>query len=82
MISPHILLLFLIGYAVDSTLMAVAPFPGVRVTVAESLICHLGRVSDWRDLLGIKLNVRKTKTMIVPCPFTMHTGGTYCAEGV
>ena len=28
----------LIGYADDSTLMAVAPSPGVRVTVAESLI--------------------------------------------
>ena len=27
----------LIGYADDSTLMAVVPFPGVRVTVAESL---------------------------------------------
>ena len=30
----------LIGYAEDSTLMAVVPYPGVRVTVAESL-CYL-----------------------------------------
>ena len=36
----------LIGYADDSTLMAVVPSPGVRVTVAESLIRDLGRVSD------------------------------------
>ena len=36
----------LIGYADDSTLMAVVPSPGVRVAVAESLIRDLGRVSD------------------------------------
>ena len=35
----------LIGYADDSTLMAVVPFPGVRVALAESLICDVGRVS-------------------------------------
>ena len=33
----------LIGYADDSTLMAVVSSPGVRVTVAESLIRDLGR---------------------------------------
>ena len=37
----------LIGYADDSTLMNVVPSPGVRVTVAESLIRDLGRVSEW-----------------------------------
>ena len=46
----------LIGYADDSTLMAVVPSPGVRVTVAESLIRYLGRVSEWCDLWGMKLN--------------------------
>ena len=35
----------LIGYADDFTLKSVVPSPGVRVTVAESLICDLGRVS-------------------------------------
>ena len=35
----------MIGNADDSTLMAVVPSPGVRVTVAESLIRDLGRVS-------------------------------------
>ena len=54
----------LIGYADDSTLMAVGPSPGVRVIVAESLIGDLGRVSEWCDLWGIKLNTSKTKTMI------------------
>ena len=37
----------LLGYADDSTLMAVVPSPGVTVTVAESLIHELGRVSEW-----------------------------------
>ena len=39
-----------IGYADDSTLMAVVPSPGVRVAVAESLIRDLGRVSERCDL--------------------------------
>ena len=37
----------LIGYADDSTLIAVAPFPGIRVTVAESLSRNLVKVSEW-----------------------------------
>ena len=37
----------LIGDADDSTLMAVAPSPGVRVTVAESLIRDIDSVSEW-----------------------------------
>ena len=37
----------LIGYGDDSTLTAVVPFPGVKVTVAESLVRDLGRVSEW-----------------------------------
>ena len=43
----------LIGYADDSTLMAVVPSPCVRVAVAESLIRDLGRVSEWCDLWGM-----------------------------
>ena len=42
----------LIGYADDSTFTAVVPSPGVRVSLAESLICDLGRVSEWYDLWG------------------------------
>ena len=44
----------LIGYADDSTLMAEVSSPGVRVTVAESLIRDLFRVSEWCDLWGMK----------------------------
>ena len=62
----------LIGYADDPTLMAVMPSPGVRVAVAESLIRDLGKVSEWCDLWGMKLNARKTKTMIVSRSRTMH----------
>ena len=46
----------LIDDADDSTLMAVVPSPGIRVTVAESLIRDLGRVSEWCVLWGMKLN--------------------------
>ena len=77
----------LIGYADDSTLMAVVPSPGVRVTVAESLIRDLGRVNEWCDLWGMKLNTSKTKTMIVSRSRTMHSqlppliiGGTILKE--
>ena len=42
----------LIGYADDSTLMAVVPSPGARVTVAESLNRDLVRVNAWCDLWG------------------------------
>ena len=54
----------LIRYADDSILMAVVPSPGVRVTVAG--------VSERCDLLGMKLNECKTKTMIVSRSRTMH----------
>ena len=54
-----------------TTLTVVVPSPGVRVTVAESLIRDLGRVSEWCDLCGMKLNVSKTKTMIVSGGCTM-----------
>ena len=52
--------------------MAVVPSPGIRVTVAEFLIRDLGRVSEWCDIWGMKLNASKTKTMIVSRSRTMH----------
>ena len=68
-------------------LMAVMPSPGVRVAVAKSMIRDLGRVSEWCDLWGIKLNASKTKTMIVSRYRTMHPqsspltiGGTVLKE--
>ena len=77
----------LIGYAYDSTLMAVVLSPGIRVAVAESLIRDLGKVSEWCDLWGMKLNASKTKTMIVSRSRTMHPqsppltiGGTVLKE--
>ena len=40
----------LIGYADDSTLIAVVPSPGLRVAVAESLSCDLMNANKWCDL--------------------------------
>ena len=62
----------LIGYADDSTLIAVVPSTGVRITVAESLILDLGRVSEWCDLWGMTLNASKNKTMRVSKSCAMH----------
>ena len=62
----------LICYTDDSPLMAVAPSPGARVTVAESLNPDLVRVNAWCDLWGMKLNASKTKTMIVSRSRSMH----------
>ena len=47
--------------------------PGVRVTVAESMIRDLGRVSGWYDLWRMKLNTSKVKTMILYRSCTMHS---------
>ena len=55
----------------ESTLIAVVPSSGVRVTVAESLSRDLVKVSEWCDLCGMKLNASKTKTMIVSRSHTM-----------
>ena len=57
------------------------------IAVAEFLIRDLGRVSEWCDLWGMKLNASKTKTMIVSRSLTMHPqsppltiGGTVLKE--
>ena len=62
----------LIGYADESTLIAVVPSQGRRVAVAESLSRDLVKVNEWCDLWGMKLNASKTKTMIVSRSRTMH----------
>ena len=62
----------LIGYADESTLMAVVPSPVVRVTVAESLSRDLGKVSEWSNRWGMKLNASNTKTIIVSRSYTMN----------
>ena len=62
----------LIGYADDSTLIAVVPSPGARVKVASSLNRDLVRVNAWCNLYGMKLNASKTTTMIVSRSRTLH----------
>ena len=46
----------LIGYADDSTLIAVVPSQGVSVTVAESLSRGLVKASEWGDRWRMKLD--------------------------
>ena len=48
------------------------PSPGERVAVSESINRDLNRVSVWCNMLGMKLNAIKTKTMIVSRPGTVH----------
>ena len=43
------------------------PSPGERVAVSASMNGDLNRVSVLCDLLRMKLNESKTKTMIVSC---------------
>ena len=63
----------LIGYADDSTLMAEhCAIPRHQSYNAESLIPDLGRVSEWCNLWGMKLNASKTKTLIVSRSRTIH----------
>ena len=50
----------LYGNADDSTLVAVGPCLGKRVSVTESQYRDLNRVSMWCDLWGMKVNARKT----------------------
>ena len=62
----------LCSYADDSTLVAVVPSSSERVAVSESINRDLNRVSVWCNLWGMKLNARKTKTMIVSRSHTVH----------
>ena len=61
-----------LGYAYVPTLVAVVPSRGVRVTLAESLIRDLGKVSEWCGLWGIKLTASKTRTLIVSRSRTIY----------
>ena len=61
-----------IGYADDSTFIAVVPYPGVSVTVAESLSRDSVKVSEWCVIWRVKLNASKTKTMIFSRSRTVH----------
>ena len=65
--------------------MAVVPSKGVGVTVAESLIRNLGKVSDCSDHWGMKLNASMTKIVSMsrtmhPCHPHLTNGGTVMME--
>ena len=48
------------------------PSPGERVAISESMNRYLNRVSLWCNLWGMKLNVSKTKTMIISRSSSVH----------
>ena len=69
----------LVGYADDSTLMAVVPSPGIRVAVAESLTHDLGRVSHavlWSHIgtLMHRLAAEPRSTTLLLFPFWCPSG--------
>ena len=66
-----------IGCPDNSTLIAVVPSPGVRVTVAELMNHDLGQVSEWCHLLGMKLSPSKTNIMIVSRSRNTHPSYPY-----
>ena len=68
----------LIGYADDSTLIAVVTSPGVRVTVAESLSSDFVKVSEWCDLWETII-VSRSRTMHPQSP-GLTIGGTVLKE--
>ena len=72
----------LYGFADGSTLVALCHFLlSERVAVTESMNRDLNMVSVWCDLWGMKLNVSKTKTMIVSRSRTVHPQLTQLTRG-
>ena len=55
----------LVGYADDSTLLAVVPSPEDRVIVSQSFDRDLARIQSWCNQWAMQLNIQKSKSMIV-----------------
>ena len=55
----------LIAYADDATLIAPVPSPELRASVAESLNRDLAKINYWCTSWGMKLNAKKTQSIIV-----------------
>ena len=55
----------LVAYADDATLLAVVPSPDMRHSVSESLNRDLVKINKWCKQWGMKMNPRKTQSMIV-----------------
>ena len=60
---PHVALQ-LYAYADDSAFVALVPSRDEKVVVCIILNCDLNRVVEWCGLWGLKLNAKKTKTII------------------
>ena len=62
----------LVAYADDATLIAVISSPDQRALVSESLNRDLARINGWCNLWGMKLNPKKTQSMIVSRSRTLN----------
>ena len=62
----------LVAYADDATLIAVIPSSDQRLLVSESLNRDLTRINEWCRLWGMKLNSKKTQSMIISRSRTLN----------
>lgn len=53
------------SYADDTTLYSSIPSPECRIEVAESLNRDLAKITSWCELWGMKLNAKKTHSIII-----------------
>lgn len=56
----------LVGYKDESTLQSTIRSPADRSSVSCSVNHDLKVISDWCNTYGMKINLRKTKAMVVP----------------
>ena len=66
-----IILLLLLLFVLVVQIIVIVPSPGIWIAVTESMNRGVGKISEWCDLWGMKLNAGKTTTMIVAMSRTM-----------
>ena len=62
----------LVAYADDATLLAVIPSPDMRLSVSESINRDLAKINEWCKQWGMKMNPKKTQSMILSRSRTIH----------
>ena len=62
----------IVSYADDTTLFARISNPSERISVARSLNRDLAKIQSWCELWGMKLNPKKTHSMIVSRSRTLY----------
>ena len=75
----------IVSYADDTTLFARIGNPSERISVARSLNRDLAKIQSWCELWGMKLNPKKTHSMIVSrslTPFPPHPSLSLCGTSL